>query len=63
MNGKTMADGQQEAKISASKSDRNPNLPEKITIVNKWFASCIQGKPFKEAEVSIDVISELLVKK
>ena len=47
-----------------SKADRNPTLPEKIAIVNKWFASCIQrGKSFKQSEVKIEVIADLLVSK
>lgn len=54
-----------EFRLAASKPDRNPTLPEKIEIVNKWFKHCIKGKPqsFKHAEVKIGVISELLVSK
>jgi hypothetical protein len=52
-----------EAKLSLSDSNRTPNLPEKIDIVNKWFSSCCEGKSFKLAEVSIDRIAELLVSK
>ena len=54
------------SKRSASasfKPERKPTLPEKIAIVNKWFASCIKGKSFKQAEVKIEVIADLLVEK
>ena len=53
-----------EAKLSYSKPDRNPTLPEKMDIVNKWFASvCDKDKNFKNVDVSIETISELLVSK
>ena len=53
-----------DAKISLSKSDREPTLPEKMDIVNKWFASrATNGKSFKQAEVEIELIAELLVEK
>lgn len=53
-----------DAKLSFSKSDRNPTLPEKLEIVNKWYASvCGKDKNYRNVDVSIDVISELLVSK
>ena len=33
-----------EKKLSLSKPDRDPPLPEKIDVVNSWFASCTKGK-------------------
>mmetsp|Transcript_25779 Transcript_25779/g.32082 ORF Transcript_25779/g.32082 Transcript_25779/m.32082 type:complete len:285 (+) Transcript_25779:558-1412(+) len=50
-------------KLSLSKTDRKPNLPEKISVINKWFASCGNGKNFKQFEVSIERIAELFVQK
>ena len=39
-----------DSKISLSKSDREPTLPEKMDIVNKWFASrASNGKSFKQS--------------
>ena len=54
-----------EAKISLSKSNRTPTLPEKMDIVNKWFASCAKGnkQSYKHAEVKLATIAELLVEK
>ena len=53
-----------EAKLSLSDSNRNPSLPEKMNIVNQWFSSCSDNsRSFKQAEASIDRISELLVTK
>ena len=62
---KSNEDHPEAKKLQVSKSDRNPTLPEKISIVNRWFASCIKGngKSFKQAEVKIEVIAELLVSK
>ena len=34
-----------------------------MDIVNKWFASAAKGKPFKQAEVKIGTIADLLVDK
>ena len=50
-------------KLSLSKADRKPTLPEKIDIINKWFSSCSKGKNYKQMEVSIDRIAELFVSK
>jgi len=50
-----------EARLSLSKNDRNPTLPEKMEIINKWFSKCANGKSYKHAEVSIDRIADLLV--
>ena len=55
-----------DATISLSKSNRMPTLPEKMTIVNKWFASCCTlagNKNYKQADVEIEVIADLLVAK
>ena len=52
-----------DAKLSLSKTDRLPSLPEKMDIINRWFASCVKGrgKSYKQADINIEVISELLV--
>ena len=52
-----------DATISLSKTDRTPTLPEKMDIINKWFASCTEGKSYKLADVRIEIIAELLVSK
>ena len=54
-----------ENKLSLSKPDRNPTLPEKIDIVNKWFASCVKDNKdqFKSVDVPIEKIAELFVQK
>lgn len=50
-------------KISLSKTDRTPTLPEKIEIVDKWFSSMIVGLNFKTAEISIKDVADLFVSK
>ena len=50
-------------KISLSKTDRAPTLPEKIEIVDKWFRSMTIGLNYKTAEVSIKDIADLFVSK
>ena len=50
-----------ENKLSLSVSDRKPNLPEKIEIVNSWFASFDPKNDFKLYRVSIDRVAEFFV--
>ena len=54
-----------DASLSLSKSSRMPTLPEKMNIVNKWFASCCTSgtRNYKTADVSILAIADLLVYK
>ena len=55
--------GNPDAKISLSKQDRLPTLPEKMDIINKWFASQAKGKQFKQVEYNVEIVSEILVSK
>ena len=34
-----------------------------MDIVNKWFASCATGKSYKQADVNIEIIADLLTSK
>jgi len=52
-----------DAKLSLSKTDRTPTMPEKIDMINRWFASCAKGKNYKQVDFSIDRIAELMVQK
>ena len=49
--------------MSHSKADRTPTLPEKMEIIDMWFAGCAKVKLYKQADAPIKTIAELLMQK
>ena len=43
--------------------DRNPNLREKMDMVNEWFGQAAKGRQYDHVDLTIGEIAEMLVKK